>query len=143
MTVRKNEVSCWSMRILNLVCIGCAGWFLAALYPFSSESMPLCWLLGIVCAVMLLLIFVNPWNEKLHIDDRGIRCLRRDRVLWSLSREEIAEIRPITVHRCRGYQIVLKNAPVQDLSRPGCAPVFTFEHTRNVRAALEKYGYIL
>lgn len=139
MTFRKYAVSYWSMRILNLVCMGGAGWVLAGLYPFSNESMPLCFLTGGICAMMILLFFVAPWNEKLRIDERGIYCLRRNRAVWVLAWDEIDQICTVPVHRCRGYAIVLKNTPAQDLSRPVSAPDYTFEHTRSIRTALEKY----
>ena len=140
MVFRKYAVNHRSMQIVCLACIAGSVLDLMELWPLFAENMPVCLFFGAVDVILLLLTIFDPWSEKLRIDETGICCLRRKRVLWSLSWEEIEKISPARVYRCRGYVIVPKIAPVRDLHNPESIPNFEIQHTKALRDTLLVYG---
>lgn len=140
MLFRKYAANRRTMQILALICAAGVIAVLIELYPCSREEMPVWSVLFLIAGIMILLVFCNPWQEMICIDENGIACLHGKRQLWFLAWDEIDFIRNARVYRCRGYVIVPKVPPVRDLQKPEPPPDFRIQHTRALRAALERYG---
>lgn len=138
MTFRKYTANDRALVMLILVCAAGVVFGLTGSLPCEREDMP--WLIGMFTVGMMILLAVRWFSqETVRIDENGIACLHGKRLLWSLSWEEIDSIRTTKVYRCKGYVIVPREAPVQDLQKPESLPDFRIQHTRALRAALEKF----
>jgi hypothetical protein len=73
------------------------------------------------------------------MDEQGVRCTERDKLLWDLSWSQIAEVRKTTRYRSRAVQLIPTVEPKQDLHTPQDQLFLGFQLSRKAKKALDTY----
>ena len=84
---------------------------------------------------------ILTWRTEptITMDDQGVRCTERDKLLWDLSWSQIAEVRKTTRYRSHAVQLVPIEEPKQDLHIPQAHPFLGFQMSRSAKIALKTY----
>ena len=133
MTFRQNEIFLKElvfctllMAVLTIITLGVLG--------------TLVWPL-LICSVFCGACCVLTWRTEptITMDDQGVRCTERDKLLWDLSWSQIAEVRKTTRYRSRAVQLIPTLEPKQDLHPPHSQLFLGFQLSRKATKALDTY----
>ena len=112
MTFRQNEIFLKElvfctllMAVLNVITLGVLG---TIVWPMLICSV----FCGAGC------IHSRRTEPTIAMDDQGVRCTERDKLLWDLSWSKIAEVRKTTRYMSHAVQLVSIEEPKQDLHIP-------------------------
>jgi hypothetical protein len=78
-------------------------------------------------------------EPTIAMDEQGVRCTERDKLLWDLSWSQIAEVRKTTRYRSRAVQLIPTVEPKQDLHTPQNQLFLGFQLSRKAKKALDTY----
>ena len=133
MTFRQNEIflkqyvfSTLLMTVLTIITVGVLG---TIVWPM------------LICSVICGAGCILTWRTEptITMDDRGVRCAERDKLLWNLSWSQIAEVRKTTRYRSRAVQLIPTAEPKQDLQPPQNQLFLGFQLSRKAKKALDTY----
>ena len=95
----------------------------------------------LVCCVICCAGCIHSWGTEptITMDEQGVRCTERDKLLWDLSWSQIAEVRKTTRYRSRAVQLVPIEEPKQDLHIPQSQLFLGFQLSRKAKKALDTY----
>ena len=114
------------MAVLTIITVGVLGTIVWPMLIFS-----------VICSAGCIL----TWRTEptVTMDEQGVRCTERDKLLWDLSWSQIAEVRKTTRYRSRAVQLVPIEEPKQDLHIPQAHPFLGFQMSRSAKIALKTY----
>ena len=133
MTFRQNEIFLKElvfctllMAVLNVITLGVLG---TIVWPM------------LICSVFCGAGCIHSWRTEpsITMDDQGVRCTERDKLLWDLSWSQIAEVRKTTRYRSRAVQLIPTVEPKQDLHTPQSQLFLGFQLSRKAKKALDTY----
>ena len=133
MTFRQNEIFLkelvfWTllMAVLTIITLGVLG---TIVWPF------------LICSVFCGAGCIHSWRTEptITMDEQGVRCTERDKLLWDLSWSQIAEVRKTTRYRSRAVQLIPTVEPKQDLHTPQNQLFLGFQLSRKAKKALDTY----
>ena len=95
----------------------------------------------LICSVFCGAGCILTWRTEptVTMDEQGVRCTERDKLLWDLSWSQIAEVRKTTRYRSRAVQLVLIEEPKQDLHTPQSQLFLGFQLSKSAKIALKTY----
>ena len=95
----------------------------------------------LICSVICSAGCILLWRTEptITMDEHGVRCTERDKLLWDLSWSQIAEVRKATRHRSRAVQLIPTVEPKQDLHTPQNQLFLGFQLSRKAKKALDTY----
>lgn len=95
----------------------------------------------LICCVICGACCVLSWRTEptITMDDQGVRCTERDKLLWDLSWFQIAKVRKTTRYRSHAVQLVLIEEPKQDFKIPQAHPFLGFQLSKTAKIALKTY----
>ena len=95
----------------------------------------------LICCVICGACCVLTWRTEptITMDDQGVRCTERDKLLWGLSWSQIAEVRKTTRYRSRAVQLIPTVEPKQDLHTPQSQLFLGFQLSKSAKIALKTY----
>ena len=84
---------------------------------------------------------ILTWRTEptITMDEQGVRCTERDKLLWDLSWSQIAEVRKTTRYRSRAVQLIPTVEPKQDLHPPQDQLFLGFQLSKSAKIALKTY----
>ena len=133
MTFRQNEIFLkelvfWTllMAVLTIITLGVLG---TIVWPMLICSI----FCGAGC------IHSRRTEPTITMDEQGVRCTERDKLLWDLSWSQIAEVRKTTRYRSRAVQLIPTVEPKQDLHTPQSQLFLGFQLSRKAKKALDTY----
>ena len=133
MTFRQNEIFLKElvfctllMAVLTIITVGVLG---TIVWPM------------LICSVFCGAGCIHSWRTEptITMDEQGVRCTERDKLLWDLSWSQIAEVRKTTRYRSRAVQLVPIEEPKQDLHIPQAHPFLGFQMSKSAKIALKTY----
>ena len=133
MTFRQNEIFLKElvfctllMAVLTIITVGVLGTIVWPMLIFS-----------VICSAGCIL----TWRTEptITMDEQGVRCTERDKLLWDLSWSQIAEVRKTTRYRSRAVQLIPTVEPKQDLHTPQSQLFLGFQLSRKAKKALDTY----
>ena len=133
MTFRQNEIFLKElvfctllMAVLTIITVGVLG---TIVWPM------------LICSVFCGAGCIHSWRTEptITMDDRGVRCTERDKLLWDLSWSQIAEVRKTTRYRSRAVQLIPTVEPKQDLHTPQDQLFLGFQLSKSAKIALKTY----
>lgn len=95
----------------------------------------------LICCVICGTGCILTWRTEptITMDNQGVRCTERDKLLWDLSWSQIAEVRKTTRYRSRSVQLIPTVEPKQDLHTPQNQLFLGFQLSRKAKKALDTY----
>ena len=133
MTFRQNDIFLKEfvfctllMAVLTIITVGVLG---TLVWPM------------LICSVFCGTGCIHSWRTEpiITMDEQGVRCTERDKLLWDLSWSQIAEVRKTTRYRSRAVQLVPIEEPKQDLHIPQAHPFLGFQLSKAAKIALKTY----
>lgn len=133
MTFRQNEIFLKElvfctllMAVLNVITLGVLG---TIVWPM------------LICSVFCGAGCIHSWRTEpsITMDDQGVRCTERDKLLWDLRWSQITEVRKTTRYRSRAVQLIPTVEPKQDLHTPQSQLFLGFQLSRKAKKALDTY----
>ncbi len=133
MTFRQNEIFLKElvfctllMAVLNVITLGVLG---TIVWPM------------LICSVFCGAGCIHSWRTEpsITMDDQGVRCTERDKLLWDLRWSQITEVRKTTRYRSRAVQLIPTVEPKQDLHTPQNQLFLGFQLSRKAKKALDTY----
>lgn len=133
MTFRQNEIFLKElvfctllMAVLNVITLGVLG---TIVWPM------------LICSVFCGAGCIHSWRTEpsITMDDQGVRCTERDKLLWDLRWSQITEVRKTTRYRSRAVQLIPTIEPKQDLHTPQSQLFLGFQLSRKAKKALDTY----
>ena len=133
MTFRQNEIFLKElvfctllMAVLNVITLGVLG---TIVWPM------------LICSVFCGAGCIHSWRTEptITMDNQGVRCTERDKLLWDLSWSQIAEVRKTTRYRSCAVQLIPTFEPKQDLHTPQNQLFLGFQLSRKAKKALDTY----
>ena len=133
MTFRQNEIFLKElvfcsllMTVLTIITVGVLG---TLVWPMLICSV----FCGAGC------IHSRRTEPTIAMDDQGVRCTERDKLLWDLRWSQITEVRKTTRYRSRAVQLIPTVEPKQDLHTPQSQLFLGFQLSRKAKKALDTY----
>ena len=132
-TFRQNEIFLKElvfctllMAVLNVITLGVLG---TIVWPM------------LICSVFCGAGCIHSWRTEpsITMDDQGVRCTERDKLLWDLRWSQITEVRKTTRYRSRAVQLIPTVEPKQDLHTPQSQLFLGFQLSRKAKKALDTY----
>ena len=133
MTFRQNEIFLKElvfctllMAVLTIITVGVLG---TLVWPM------------LICCVICGAGCIHSWRTEptITMDEQGVRCTERDKLLWDLSWSQIAEVRKTTRYRSRAVQLIPTVEPEQGLQPPQNQLFLGFQLSRKAKKALDTY----
>ena len=95
----------------------------------------------LVCCVICGIGCIHSWRTEptITMDEQGVRCTERDKLLWDLSWSQIAEVRKTTRYRSRSVQLIPTVDPKQDLHIPQSQLFLGFQLSKSAKISLKTY----
>ena len=133
MTFRQNEIFLKElvfctllMAVLTIITLGVLG---TIVWPM------------LICSVICGAGCILTWRTEptVTMDEQGVRCTERDKLLWDLSWSQIAEVRKTTRYRSRAVQLIPTVELKQDLHTPQNQLFLGFQLSRKAKKALDTY----
>ena len=133
MTFRQNEIFLKElvfctllMAVLNVITLGVLG---TIVWPM------------LICSIFCGAGCIHSWRTEpsITMDDQGVRCTERDKLLWDLRWSQITEVRKTTRYRSRAVQLIPTVEPKQDLHTPQSQLFLGFQLSRKAKKALDTY----
>ena len=95
----------------------------------------------LICSIFCGAGCIHSWRTEptITMDEQGVRCTERDKLLWDLSWSQIAEVRKTTRYRSRAVQLIPTVEPKQDLHTPQSHQFLGFPLSRKAKKALDTY----
>ena len=133
MTFRQNEIFLKElvfctllMAVLNVITLGVLG---TIVWPM------------LICSVFCGAGCIHSWRTEpsITMDDQGVRCTERDKLLWDLRWSQITEVRKTTRYRSRAVQLIPTIEPKQDLHTPQDQLFLGFQLSKAANIALKTY----
>ena len=133
MTFRQNEIFLKElvfctllMAVLNVITLGVLG---TIVWPM------------LICSVFCGAGCIHSWRTEpsITMDDQGVRCTERDKLLWDLRWSQITEVRKTTRYRSRAVQLIPTIEPKQDLHTPQDQLFLGFQQSKAAKIALKTY----
>ena len=95
----------------------------------------------LICSVFCGAGCIHSWRTEptITMDEQGVRCTERDKLLWDLSWSQIAEVRKTTRYRSRAVQLIPTVEPKQDLHTPQIQLFLGFQLSKSAKIALKTY----
>ena len=133
MTFRQNEIFLKElvfctllMAVLTIITVGVLG---TIVWPM------------LICSVICGAGCIHSWRTEptITMDEQGVRCTERAKLLWDLSWSQIAEVRKTTRYRSRAVQLIPTVEPKQDLHTPQSQLFLGFQLSRKAKKALATY----
>ena len=133
MTFRQNEIFLKElvfctllMAVLTIITLGVLG---TIVWPM------------LICSVFCGAGCIHSWRTEpsITMDDQGVRCTERDKLLWDLRWSQITEVRKTTRYRSRAVQLIPTVEPKQDLHTPQSQLFLGFQLSRKAKKALDTY----
>jgi hypothetical protein len=133
MTFRQNEIFLKElvfctllMAVLTIITVGVLG---TIVWPM------------LICSVFCGAGCIHSWRTEptIVMDEQGVRCTERDKLLWDLSWSQIAEVRKTTRYRSRAVQLIPTVEPKQDLHTPQDQLFLGFQLSKSAKIALKTY----
>lgn len=83
----------------------------------------------------------HMWRTEptITMDDQGVRCTQRDKLLWDLSWSQIAEVRKSTHLHTRAIELIPTVEPKRDLHTPQDQLFLGFQLCKTAKIALKTY----
>ena len=133
MTFRQNEIFLKQYALCTLLMI-----VLSIITACFLGTMV--WVMLVCCAACGLACFMTWRTEPMiKMDEHGVRCTQRDKLLWDLSWSQIAEVRKSSHLRNRAILLIPTEEPKQDLHTPQNQLFLGFQLTRKAKNALHTY----
>ena len=84
---------------------------------------------------------ILTWRTEptITMDEQGVRCTERDKLLWDLSWSQIAEVRKTTRYRSRAVHLIPTVEPKQGLHTPQDQLFLGFQLSKAAKIALKTY----
>ena len=133
MTFRQNEIFLKElvfctllMAVLNVITLGVLG---TIVWPM------------LICSVFCGAGCIHSWRTEpsITMDDQGVRCTERDKLLWDLRWSQITEVRKTPRYRSRAVQLIPTIEPKQDLHTPQSQLFLGFQLGKSAKIALKTY----
>lgn len=95
----------------------------------------------LICSIFCGAGCIHSWRTEpaIAMDEQGVRCTERDKLLWDLSWSQIAEVRKTTRYRSRAVQLIPTVEPKQDLQTPQDQLFLGFQLSKAAKIALKTY----
>lgn len=95
----------------------------------------------LICSIFCGAGCIHSWRTEpsITMDDQGVRCTERDKLLWDLRWSQITEVRKTTRYRSRAVQLIPTVEPKQDLHTPQSQLFLGFQLSRKAKKALDTY----
>lgn len=133
MTFRQNEIFLKQYAFCTLVMT-----VLTVITIMFTETM--FWPMLIGCTACGLSCFMTWRTEPMiKMDEHGVRCTQRDKLLWDLSWSQIAEVRKSSHLRNRAILLIPTEEPKQDLHTHQNPLFLGFQLSRKAKNALHTY----
>ena len=133
MTFRQNEIFLKELVFCTL---------LMAVLTISTVSVlgTIVWPM-LICSIFCGAGCILTWRTEptITMDNQGVRCTERDKLLWDLSWSQIAEVRKTTRYKSRAVQLIPTVEPKQDLHTPQNQLFLGFQLSRKAKKALDTY----
>ena len=95
----------------------------------------------LICSIFCGAGCIHSWRTEptITMDEQGVRCTERDKLLWDLSWSQIAEVRKTTRYRSYAAQFIPTVEPKHDLHTPQNQLFLGFQLSRKAKKALDTY----